>query len=308
MFIGWAPDEIVSKGIPALAAATLAASALPLGLAWKSARGMALRPSMAWGMAAVVLGVMAQLAAGTEALATGRPAAGHWAYLASLAALAALVSVLGARNPGGGAWAILMAMLVVIFLVPWLEGSGLSGGAGGLDRLHLDPTWAAFFAVVAGAGVTNYLPTRFGAAAALVGLGLGCEWSGVCWPGLGPEVRAILWSAGPLLGGTGILLGSILGRQRPRDDSPSDRLWLWFRDRWGVVWAMRVRERYNRSASAAGWSSLSWEGMSGGDVPVPGEAHRTLLLLLRRFAEIDVLERAAGDARAEPCPDDRGHA
>jgi hypothetical protein len=70
-----------------------------------------------------------------------------------------------------------------------------------------------------------------------------------------------------------------------------------FRDHWGVVWALRVRERFNRSAEAAGWPiRLTWHGVvpapdGGGDrggAP-PEVAEATLIGLLRRFATEDRL-------------------
>src|SRR5207245_6824908 len=112
-----------------------------------------------------------EAAAWGEPTGTGRPLAGHLTYLAVLATLAALVSVLNARTPGGGAWAILMGLLVLVFLIPWLEGPGLVRDARGLGRLRLDAPWTLFYALLVLAGVTNYLPTRYGPTAAWLAAG-----------------------------------------------------------------------------------------------------------------------------------------
>jgi hypothetical protein len=253
-----------------------------------------------------MLGLAAQLASFDTPSETGRPSAGHWAYLSSLATLATLISVLGARRPGGGAWSILMGLLMLVFLIPWLEGSGLANGSNGLDRLRLDPPWAIFFALLALAGVTNYLPTRYGPAAIPVGASLLAELLALLPDVLAPRSRAIVWSIGPMLGALGVFTAAIISiRPRP-DRTRFDDLWLWFRDGWGVVWALRVRERFQRAAESSGWPiHLSWNGLQPADgTPlddVPEDALRTLSGLLKRFADPESLGRATRRGR-RPCP------
>jgi hypothetical protein len=151
---------------PLAAALALATAFWPLSRAWRGARGTALRPAVIWAAAAVVLGLAAQGVGLREAAASGRPGAGHLTYLAILSMLAALISVLGARSPGGGAWAILMGLLVVVMLVPWLEAPEMLRDPEGMGRLRLVAPWSLFYGLLVVAGVTNYLPTRYGPAAA----------------------------------------------------------------------------------------------------------------------------------------------
>jgi hypothetical protein len=245
------------------------------------------------------MGLAAQVFAWQEPLASGRPIAGHLAYLSSLATVAALISIFGARTPGGGAWAILMGLLVLVFLLPWLEGSGLAGGAGAMGRLRLDPPWSIFFGLLVVAGVTNFLPTRFGVAACMVGISLGIELAALSMSGWEPSKRARAWSDAPTLLAIGILFAIEPRRLRGDSDERLANLWLWFRDHWGVVWALRVRERFNRAADGAGWPiRLSWQGPVSLDGGEPGEipeaAVKTLASLLKRFAEPARLESAAG--------------
>src|SRR5262249_16237826 len=55
-----------------------------------------------------------------------------------------------------------------------------------------------------------------------------------------------------------------------KDTSSFDGLWRDFRDRYGVFWAQRVREQYNRSAAHAGLPGfLSWYGWRAGDKEPP---------------------------------------
>ena len=50
-----------------------------------------------------------------------------------------------------------------------------------------------------------------------------------------------------------------------------DGLWFWFRDHWGVVWALRNQERFNRTAELAGWPvRLTWYGLAPVDGPGEG--------------------------------------
>jgi hypothetical protein len=66
-----------------------------------------------------------------------------------------------------------------------------------------------------------------------------------------------------------------------------DRLWLAYRDRFGLVWGQRMREQFNRAAANAGWPVfLSWQGLAsaGDSAPPPtAEAVATLQAVLKRF-------------------------
>ena len=292
-------------------ASALVMTARPLSRAWKGSRGLPLRPMIAWGCAAVTLALMGQISQFqdlAQPLTSGRPVAGHFAYLSSLATIAALISTLGARKPGHGAWSILMGLLVLILLIPWMEDFGLSGRANPLSRLRLDAPWSIFYGILVVAGVTNYLFTRYAGASILIGAGLLVEYVALLNPSWPPPRRAVLWSLGPLLGAWGILRAECEARSRSEPAAGLAAVWLWFRDHWGVVWALRVRERFNRAAEVANWPvRLAWNGVTdprgGSPGPIPPEAVRTLEMLLRRFAPVDRLAVARGASAASPCPD-----
>jgi hypothetical protein len=63
-------------------------------------------------------------------------------------------------------------------------------------------------------------------------------------------------------------------------------MWRTFRDRFGFVWAQRLRDQFNRAAANAGWPvHLGWSGLRGDMGPV-GDAEKPLAVLrsaLRRF-------------------------
>ena len=233
-------------------------------------RGTALRPALVWAVLALALAVFAQAAALTEPLASGRPLAERFTYLCVLALLAALGSVLNARTPGGKAWAVLMMVLVVVFLIPWLEDQ--TRAAPGDVTCAASPRcpWSIFYGLLVVVAVTNYLPTRFGPAAAGAG------------GALHPRIpRAVADGLAACAARDGLVVGRLDCWPRAcasragapdgcRKHSPRcERLWFWFRDNWGVVWALRVLERFNRAAEVSHWPvRLTWFGL----VPLSGEA------------------------------------
>ena len=292
---------------PWLVGASLALALVSLGRAKRAARGMALGGAVVWATIAVGLGIVSQVVAATEPLASGRPIAGHWAYLATLALLAALISVLNARTPGGKAWAILMALLVVVFLIPWLEGPGLRRAFAGSGQLRLESPWTIFYGLLVLAGVTNFLPTRYAGAAVLLAVGFVAEYVGLTRE-VAPPRLAALWSVLPWSIAAAVWVARGKARAPAHARGRLEEVWLWFRDHWGVVWALRVMERFNRAAEAQRWPlRLTWHGvvMISGDGPLtPADdeaAARLLIGLLRRFAEPSRLEEAAGIAIGRPC-------
>ena len=297
------------QSAPLVVGLALLSTAWPVALAWRGARGTALRPAIVWAAVAVGLGTIAQVLAAAEPLASGRPMAGHWCYAAVLASFAASITVLNARTPGSGAWALLMALLVFVFLIPWVEGSGMARHAQGVERLQLNTPWTIFYGLLFVAGVTNYLPTRYGPAAAWFALGLGIEYLALTRPEWPLARKARAWSAVPWSLAIALWTAEARARRRPAALSSLDRAWLWFRDHWGVVWALRVLDRFNQSAEAQGWPvRLGWFGaMAAPGQPadaalsVPANAEATFRSLLRRFADPQRVAEAEADGDASPC-------
>jgi hypothetical protein len=271
----------------------IATTIWPLCRAWRGASGTALRWSVAWAFAAILLGLLAQVVGLDETWDSGRPRAGHIAYLSTLATLAASTSILNARRPGSGAWAMLMALLVLVFLVPWLEGAGLVRSPMGWERLRLNAPWTIFYGLLVLTGITNYFPTRFSVASLWLAVALILAYLGLTRTGWFPSWRGWTWSASPWFLSLAIWTADAVASRKPIEIAGFDRLWFWFRDHWGVVWALRVQERFNRTAQSSGWPiRLTWQGSipaSGSNnrsaVAVPQAAEATLKMLLRRFAD-----------------------
>ncbi len=290
---------------PALVATSLCLAAGIVIKACAAANGTALGPAVSWGAVATTLGVLSQTIATVEPITSGRSVSGLLTYLMTLCTLAALISVLNARTPGAGVWAILNVMLILVFLIPWLEGAGLRGAGRSLTWLRLDNPWTIFFGLLVLAGVTNYLPTKYGPAAVLLAIGFWLEYDALTHPRRPRENRALAWSYFPLAWAATLTVAESCSRATSVGKSRFDAFWLFFRDHWGVVWALRVQERFNRSADTLGWPiRLTWQGvvtLRDGEAWNPSAAESMLLGLLRRFVTADRIARSVAADVERPC-------
>jgi hypothetical protein len=74
-----------------------------------------------------------------------------------------------------------------------------------------------------------------------------------------------------------------------RSHTEFDRVWVNFRNSFGMIWALRIRDQFNRSAANSRQAyRLGWSGLqSTGPTPSPessiNQALATLRALLKRF-------------------------
>jgi len=242
----------------------LAATALyPLWRAWRANRGTALEHAVLWAAAAWAAWLAAFLSADA---ALGR-------YLALSLTGCAGIAVLGARRPHVGAWDFVVASLLLILLLPVAQGWGWPA---------LSPPYLAFLAATVVVGWLNYLPTRLLPAALAFGAGAGAELAKLC----GAEVSGTLLGVARCLTAVSPWVG-LACFARGGGAGAVDREWLWFRDRFGVVWGQRSREQFNRAAANAGWPvALSWQGLDfAPDKAPPSEEEllATFRAVLKRF-------------------------
>jgi hypothetical protein len=174
--------------------------------------------------------------------------------------LAPFVALLGAKRPQDRAWQWIVLSLMILLALPSLKAMLFDGGAAPAPHA----AWRWLLAVIALAGLLNFLPTRYGAAAALF-----------CGAQLLELADYLPGFTGPLSGwdsllGLGLAVAALLAAHvaAPRGNSgvkSIDRLWLDFRDAFGALWALRVAERFNASAAQSGWNvRLGWSGLEGG--------------------------------------------
>jgi hypothetical protein len=246
------------------------AGVYPLACAFRANRQTTLPHALGWtGAAWLAWGVVFVNAwRRPEELSVGA------SYLALALTGCAGMAVLGARRPGVIAWNFVVAGLLAVLLLPLAEGWGE-------PKLGLLRT--GFLAATVLVVPFNYLPTRFGLAALLLAAGSGIELAGLLpYTGMS-EMKTldslVVWGRVLVAISPWVAWGLMKGRRSPL--SEFDRMWLDFRDRFGLTWTLRLREQFNRAAVNAGWSvHLGWSGLQG---QVEKEMISTLQALLKRF-------------------------
>jgi hypothetical protein len=225
----------------------------PLYRAWRGSAGTTLRHAVIWATLAWV-GWCAAVLLDNLPLR----------YLALCLTACAGVAVLGARRPGVAAWNVVVIGLLVALGRPLLEGLG---------RVRLEQGHVIFLYAVLAAGLLNYLPTRQAPAALVLG-----TWCTLALDSMELPVLVVLPALAPWL--------ALLCAPRTNEED-FNALWRAHRDRFGFVWAQRLRDQFNRAAENAGWPvTLRWSGLryiGPGEMPDRERLLATLRALLTRF-------------------------
>jgi hypothetical protein len=246
-------------------------------------RETTLGPAWWWAVAAIVVGASTELAAS----ASGSPS--PWLAPLRLAAAALsfcpLLAVLGAKRPQHGVWNFVVAALWAIVALPAAEAFFLQRG----QRLEIGSARGWFLALLVLLGPINYLPTRNGLASLLFAAGQGLALSEHL-PLSGRTPFPGQHVAGLLLGCAALLL---LRGQPETVSRDENRLWLDFRDTFGLFWALRLQERVNFVAQTSNWPVvLTWGGLRDRqtgqaiqqvDSAIEANLQTTMKGLLRRF-------------------------
>jgi hypothetical protein len=281
-----------------LAAGVLLAGLAVLGWRRMTIRGTTLVAPWAWSLVTLLA------LAGTEmTIAVAGSPAPLWAaelrFAAAMSTFCPTIALLGAKRPQNRAWQAIVASLWAILSLPSLEWL-LYGGA---SEIHSARFW--FIVVLIGTGALNGLGTRWWLSSLLYGAGQ----VALVWPFLFAE-GMLTGALGPLVGTLALVLAWLLvAAEWPRPRrlvSPPDRVWLDFRDAFGVVWALRIAERMNASAAMYDWPVvLTWRGFrprgSHGQIEVPRAVEISLRTLLRRFVSPAWIEARLGPSTG---PDD----
>jgi len=286
----------------------LAPTLAALGIAWtvwrmRSLRGTTLVAVAWWSIISLaVLGLSELLI--VQSTSASAPWIAPLRFAAAMGTFTPGMALLGAKRPQDRGWQFIVLSLWLILSLPSLEWLVYDGQ----KELHPARFW--FLTLLIVVGLCNGISTRYWLSHLLVATG---QWILVAVLfGGGPSW--LTSATGPPLGLAALALAELLWATAwPRSVGPNagwDRVWLDFRDAFGVVWALRIAERVNASATMYDWPvALAWRGFvtrgavshgsqgpAAANAPVPIETLTpamadSLRTLLRRFVAADWIDR-----------------
>ncbi len=275
-----------------LTAAAAALAVLAIGL-W-AVRGTTLSAAWVWALAAVLVLAVVESAGIASVVDSSALQAARFA--AAVMSMAPGVAVLGAKRPQDRAWQLVVAALVAMFALPAIETFVYRPGTP--PPIHA--VRAGFLTLLVIVTNGNYLPTRFGLSALLTGAGqIVVLLPHLGWIDMGENHHA------PLVGFTLMVLGMISAWRLARigaDERGWQRVWWDFRNAYGVVWSVRVAERFNTAARASDEPArIRWRGIeysnpsySESKTVLDTTSERRLRALLLRFVSGNWIEQRMG--------------
>ncbi|REK15829.1 MAG: hypothetical protein DWQ37_08405 [Planctomycetota bacterium] len=201
------------------------------------------------------------------------------------------MALLGAKRPQDRGWQLIVLSLWGILALPSIEWMLF----GGQTELHPARFW--FLVILIFVGATNGLGTRHWPTSFAYCVGQILLLTSLF------SSPPLAW--GPLAGIAAIVVAWLLETLRWRRDAranlPLNRVWLDFRDAFGVVWALRIMERMNASTRMYHWPvALGWTGFHAveGDAvtDIPPAVEESLRTLLRRFVSPEWIDARLADA------------
>ena len=181
---------------------------------------------------------------------------GHLRFVAACASFCPIMAQLGAKRPQDRAWQFIVLSLWIVVALP--AGEALLYSPDSPLDLHAARRW--FLVLLIGLGLVNTLPTRYGLSGLLYACGQGSLLAAQM-----PWADGQTWGAGLVVGlGCGVAALALWVAELPRGQTPKiflDRWWLDFRDAYGLLWSLRVAERFNAAAQMYQWPlRLKWGG------------------------------------------------
>jgi hypothetical protein len=286
-----AATEIGVMMVLLAAAVAVALAGVAIVVSLRRLQGTTLLAPAAWAL--VSLAVLVVLQAALLRISTFRMTREKLDLLAATSTFCPFVALLGAKRPQNRPWFWIVLSLWGVAALPAVESLLVHPD----DWIELHGVWQWFFAILVCAGCANYLPTRFWAPACLAAIGQ-CALLGDFLPGgsewLAPLRSAVaerilpellingrrdyrLWeiAAGIVPLAVAICWAYFIAAKRrrvlPTESAKWNRVWLDFRDAYGVLWGMRVIERLNVLSFGTGATlRLTWRGF----VPTESRALR----------------------------------
>ncbi len=282
----------------ALILTLLAAAVLVAG--WRRIRETTLVSAWCWSAAAfaslALLALVEQMASSEHDAALDA-----WRFVAAVLTFCPVVSLLGAKRPQDAAWNFVVLSLLVVAALPAAETLFMQRG----QRLEVGAARGWFLWILVLLGPINFLPTKHGLSALLLMAAqvilLGEQL---------PLIRRSLLAEQSLAALTLSTLAMVVAWWRSRSATVAttgyDRLWIDFRNAFGLLWALRVQERVNAAATMYDWPIvLAWSGfrqlddgapLTSLDEAVERQLRQNLKGLLRRFVSAKWIgERSVAD-------------
>lgn len=247
-------------------------------------RGLTLSATWWWALLAVV-SVAAVEAAGLFRSTEETASFAALRFAAAMTMLCPAVSLMGAKRPQDQAWNFIVLSLWAILALPAAENFFLNAG----QALEIGGARGWFLWMLIAVGGLNLLATRYWLCSLLIAAGQIVL--------LGDSLPLVLFEAGAsgslvcqTLIALALLWAMWQSRRRSRAPNPLDRLWLDFRDTFGVMWGLRVLDQVNRTLLPAS-SELTWFGFHHRDAAaVSKDLEVGLRNLLRRFVSAEWID------------------
>jgi len=288
----------LAEPLPAMIIATTLTVA-PAGLLlWGRTRlrGTTLIAPWGWMLAAVLaVGGIEVIAAasGHSATTDASSSLSFWRQLAAAITVCPAAALLGAKRPQDRPWQFVVLSLALVLCLPPAQAFLFSSRS-----IMFDTIWNWFLAALLLAGLVNHIGTRYWLA-------------GICWF-TGQIV--LFWPRLPLVHKTGPLLPPLAGLAclavavalvllwpRSRVASGWNRVWRDWRDAYGLLWGLRVAERFNATAKQQGWNVvLRWEGFRS--VESSAESEPDLPPVVRPPQPADAAVAAEATEQPPPSP------
>ena len=222
----------------------------------KSLRGTTLTAPCLWLLASLVVLASAEFI--TAAVDGSGVLTSPLRFAAACTTFCPLIALLGAKRPQNRGWHFVVATLWIVLSMPAWEALLLRPG----QPLDVHGLRASFLMLLTLFGLANMCPTRFWPVAILFGAAQGLLiWEFMPFGPAPTEAfarRATTYGLSLIV--AAIATATLLDA-RPRRPPSMDRLWLDFRDRFGLFWGLRVVERVNAAAQLNGWPvRLGWQG------------------------------------------------
>jgi hypothetical protein len=240
-----------------------------------------------WSVAALVAWSSVEIAASLSAGGTSAVLAPLRVAAITLG-LCPAVALVGAKRPQHKAWHFVVLSLWGIVALPAVETLFLHRGQG----VQMADARGWFLWILIGLGPINFVPTRYGLASLVFAAGQVVAFS----PHLALLRQPLFHqpeSVGLLIAVAALVITWFGSRRTSIAASGYDRLWLDFRDTFGLLWGLRAQERVNAAAKQYGWDlELGWTGFRkrSADIPptefdsaVEPTLRTTFKGLLRRF-------------------------